>query len=298
MGHIPLGPQLQIFSPDSYLGNPGLCGPPLETNCEDLKSLPKVESKGGEWIYVESVMSGLGFGTLLGEGFGYGMLSTGRPKWLNALVDSNIPHQSQKEERRGASTIGVEFWKLPGEGGNICDEYGNPIQLTDDQGRQVQLTDEHGVPVHLTGVATTAESVEHPETTVVSETKMHGGTHFAPTHAEPVVGEVEQTTVSSGDQPPCHPGIGGDEGGTQQPGRPGSSSSSSSEEDGEGGRRKKKKGLMQKIKEKLPGHKNKEEDLPEKQTTPADVPKTEHRQHEKKGLIDKIKDKFPGHHSH
>ncbi|KAL8264539.1 hypothetical protein R6Q59_022669 [Mikania micrantha] len=181
---------------------------------------------------------------------------------------------------------------------DICDEYGNPIQLTDDQGRQVQLTDEHGVPVHLTGVATTAESVEHPETTVVSETKMHGGTHFAPTHAEPVVGEVEQTTVSSGDQPPCHPGIGGDEGGTQQPGRPGSSSSSSSEEDGEGGRRKKKKGLMQKIKEKLPGHKNKEEDLPKKQTTPADVPKTEHRQHEKKGLIDKIKDKFPGHHSH
>ncbi|KAL8264540.1 hypothetical protein R6Q59_022670 [Mikania micrantha] len=54
----------------NVIGNPGLCGPPLETNCEDLKSLPKVESKGGEWIYVESVMSGLGFGTLLGEGFG------------------------------------------------------------------------------------------------------------------------------------------------------------------------------------------------------------------------------------
>ncbi|KAI3804945.1 hypothetical protein L1987_26850 [Smallanthus sonchifolius] len=195
---------------------------------------------------------------------------------------------------------------------DICDEHGNPIQLTDEHGHQVQLTDEHGVPVHLTGVATTVDSGQHAGT----EPKMHGGTHFAPTPVEPIVGAGVETTVSDG-QPPCHIGIGGDEGGTQQLGRPGSSSSSSSEDDGEGGRRRKKKGLMQKIKEKLPGHKNKEEQVPEKVytattkvtvTTPAgppDVPKTEQirvehheEEHEKKGLIGKIKDIVPGHHSH
>ncbi|KAC9138563.1 hypothetical protein E3N88_46306 [Mikania micrantha] len=100
MGHIPAGTQLQSFSEDSFLGNPGLCGPPLETNCEDLKSPPKVEAKGGERIYVESVMLGLGFGTLLGVGFGYGMLSTGRPKWLNAVVDVGV-HTRRKKKKQG-----------------------------------------------------------------------------------------------------------------------------------------------------------------------------------------------------
>ncbi|KAD4179105.1 hypothetical protein E3N88_27696 [Mikania micrantha] len=100
VGHIPVGPQLQSFSEDSFLGNPGLCGPPLETNCEDLKSPPKVEAKGGERIHVESVMLGLGFGTLLGVGFGYGMLSTGRPKWLNAVVDVGV-HTRRKKKKQG-----------------------------------------------------------------------------------------------------------------------------------------------------------------------------------------------------
>ncbi|MFS7920887.1 putative dehydrin [Helianthus anomalus] len=194
---------------------------------------------------------------------------------------------------------------------DICDEYGNPIQLTDEHGRQVQLTDEHGVPVHLTGVATTVDSVQRAGTTAGPET--HGGTHFAPTVTEPVVGDGVGVGVETGGQIPCHMRVDDAEGGTQQP--PGSSSSSSSEDDGEGGRMRKKKGLMQKMKEKLPGHKNKEEIVPEKVytattkvtvTTPAgplDVPKTEsirvehhEEEHEKKGFINKIMDKLPGHH--
>ena len=73
---------------------------------------------------------------------------------------------------------------------------------------------------------------------------------------------------------------------------------------------------MQKIKEKLPGHKNKEEEVPAKVYTattkvtvtkpggPRDEPKPEfikvehhEEEHEKKGFIEKIKDKLPGHHS-
>ncbi|KAK1431146.1 hypothetical protein QVD17_14417 [Tagetes erecta] len=216
---------------------------------------------------------------------------------------------------------------------DIRDEYGNQIQLTDEHGRPVQLTDEHGVPVHLTGIATPVDSAPHSGTTIDTEPNMHAGTdHFAPTthaepvgatftptmtHSEPVVGTGAET-IASGGQPPCHTVIGGAEGATQQVERTGSSSSSSSEDDGEGGRRRKKKGLVQKIKEKLPGHKNKEQEQdPEKvftattkvtMTTPAGpmgVPKTEHvrvehheEEHEKKGFIEKIKDKLPGHHPH
>nr|XP_043627224.1 late embryogenesis abundant protein-like [Erigeron canadensis] len=173
---------------------------------------------------------------------------------------------------------------------DIIDEHGNPIQLTDEQGQQVRLTDEHGVPMHLTGVA-------QPMTAVGKDDALGGG----------------QAVMGGGD-------VGGDK---HQLGKTGSSSgsgSSSSEENDnrEGVRRRKKKGLMQKIKEKLPGHKNKDEQeqvLPEKVytattkvtvTTPAGPigePKPEHvhvehreEEHEKKGLMDKIKDKLPGHH--
>ncbi|GMI73290.1 hypothetical protein like AT4G39130 [Hibiscus trionum] len=37
---------------------------------------------------------------------------------------------------------------------DLRDVHGNPIQLTDEHGYPVQLTDEHGNPVHVSGVAT------------------------------------------------------------------------------------------------------------------------------------------------
>ncbi|KAL7582792.1 hypothetical protein Lser_V15G45724 [Lactuca serriola] len=190
---------------------------------------------------------------------------------------------------------------------DIRDQAGNLIQLTDELGRPVQLTDEFGRPMHLTGVATTEDSGLHAGTTIGSDLKTHDGTHVAPTIPEAVPGGA-----GAGTAVPC-----GGEGERREIGRSGSSSSSSSEDDGQGGRRKKKKGLMQKIKEKLPGHKNKEEKAPEKVytattkisvTTPAgplgkpkpEFVRVEHHEeeHEKKGLMDKIKDKLPGHHSH
>ncbi|KAJ9551746.1 hypothetical protein OSB04_015791 [Centaurea solstitialis] len=200
---------------------------------------------------------------------------------------------------------------------DILDEHGNPIQLTDELGRPVKLTDEHGVPIHLTGVVTSTEdsSPKGGKTTVGGGPEVHGGTHFSPVTTTDVVGSggpTEKTMPLS-----SHLETSGAETEKQQLGRTGSSSSSSSEDDGQGGRRKKKKGLMQKIKEKLPGHKNKDqEEVPAsvytattkvtvtKPAGPPDEPrpefiKVEHHEeeHEKKGFMEKIKDKLPGHHA-
>ncbi|KAF8113700.1 hypothetical protein N665_0046s0049 [Sinapis alba] len=91
--------------------------------------------------------------------------------------------------------------------------------------------------------------------------------------------------------------------------RSNSSSSSSSEEEGEDGEKRKKekkkkivegdekKGVMEKIKEKLPGHSEKPADS-QVVNTEAAVPVTaEHHPEEKKGILEKIKEKLPGYHA-
>ncbi|KAL2520493.1 Dehydrin Xero 1 [Forsythia ovata] len=75
--------------------------------------------------------------------------------------------------------------------------------------------------------------------------------------------------------------------------RSGSSGSSSSEDDGLGGRRK--KGIKDKIKERLPGGHNDEQNYGTQTTTPAGgygYGGGEHQ--EKKGVVGKIKEKLPG----
>ncbi|KAF2531776.1 hypothetical protein F2Q70_00031081 [Brassica cretica] len=93
--------------------------------------------------------------------------------------------------------------------------------------------------------------------------------------------------------------------------RSNSSSSSSSEEEGEDGQKRKKekkkkivegdekKGVMEKIKEKLPGHSEKPDDS-QVVNTEAAVPvsdETAEHPEEKKGILEKIKEKLPGHHA-
>ncbi|KAD3640731.1 hypothetical protein E3N88_29954 [Mikania micrantha] len=77
--------------------------------------------------------------------------------------------------------------------------------------------------------------------------------------------------------------------------RSGSGSSSSSEDDGQGGRRK-KKGVLQRIKEKIPGVHSTEEHHQTPTTTTAGGVGHGDQTHEKKGMMEKIKEKLPGHH--
>lgn len=68
-----------------------------------------------------------------------------------------------------------------------------------------------------------------------------------------------------------------------------------SEDDGQGGRRK--KGLKDKIKEKLPGGKSREEQAYGTTTTTGTGGMGYgEEQHEKKGMMEKIKEKLPGNH--
>ncbi|KAM0028885.1 putative leucine-rich repeat domain superfamily [Helianthus debilis subsp. tardiflorus] len=94
VGRIPEGAQFSTFFEDAYYGNPELCGLALSAriHCKQLSS-PQVETKGGMWIYIDSVMLGLGCVTLLGLVGGYRMLSTGRTKWLKGYgPKSTITH--------------------------------------------------------------------------------------------------------------------------------------------------------------------------------------------------------------
>ncbi|MCL0295749.1 hypothetical protein M2T30_24670, partial [Escherichia coli] len=93
----------------------------------------------------------------------------------------------------------------------------------------------------------------------------------------------------------------GNEGIVGRPGGPAvlqrSGSSSSSEDDGLGGRRK--KGLKEKIKEKLPGGGNKDDQYTHgtQTTTPYGGGTTytgEGEHHQKRGVMDKVKEKLPG----
>nr|GEW54408.1 late embryogenesis abundant protein-like [Tanacetum cinerariifolium]GFA06859.1 late embryogenesis abundant protein-like [Tanacetum cinerariifolium] len=223
---------------------------------------------------------------------------------------------------------------------DIRDEHGRPIQLTDEYGNPVQLTDEHGVRMHLTGVATTVGSTPQGHTTIGSElydvlahdkpkddtmgSETHGGTHFAPTPVDYAkrgagavvgagaatvgavagVGKAAAGAVTGKSAPVSHTQAHGHDVGTEKKmERSTSSSSSSSEDDGQGGRRK-KKGIMQKIKNKLPGshNHNGKAKAAAAHSASTDTPTTTtpgikiEQEHEKKGFMDKIKDKLPGHH--
>ncbi|XP_023529179.1 receptor like protein 42-like [Cucurbita pepo subsp. pepo] len=60
VGKIPIGPQIQTFSPDSFVGNEGLCGSPLPKECKtDIRPSSDTRTSAGgvsenefEWKYI------------------------------------------------------------------------------------------------------------------------------------------------------------------------------------------------------------------------------------------------------
>ncbi|MFS7998014.1 putative leucine-rich repeat domain superfamily [Helianthus anomalus] len=90
LGHIPQGKQFDTFDNYSFRGNPKLCGLPLTKKCGEHPHELQLEGDGDEeesgFTWKVMVM-GYGCGVLLGIVLGYIMLSTGRPKWFNAIAD-------------------------------------------------------------------------------------------------------------------------------------------------------------------------------------------------------------------
>ncbi|KAI3748826.1 hypothetical protein L6452_12203 [Arctium lappa] len=100
-GHIPEGKQFNTFEGNSFGGNPKLCGLPLPEKCErpHEPQLETDEDTESEFIW-RAVTLGCGCGTLLGLVMGYLMLSTGRPKWFNAIVDAGEHMIQTKRSKR------------------------------------------------------------------------------------------------------------------------------------------------------------------------------------------------------
>lgn len=113
VGPIPQGPQLGTFQNESYLGNPGLCGPPLSKKCsiEETPVLSNPPDEDGddederEWwedIHLwQVIVTGYGLGLVIGLVSGYFMLSARNPLWLSRLVYNFEYRVSQWLKMRG-----------------------------------------------------------------------------------------------------------------------------------------------------------------------------------------------------
>lgn len=94
-GSIPHGSNFDTFLSDSYMGNLGLCGPPLPecggihspstNNAKDNQDAPNDdENTLSMW---EIIIMGFGTGIVVGLAWGYYMLSVGKPFWFIRLAN-------------------------------------------------------------------------------------------------------------------------------------------------------------------------------------------------------------------
>lgn len=100
-GPIPHGKQFDSFQNDSYMGNMGLCGPPLSTNCgEEQTPLSSKEEDDGDslWSAVDVIIISIGFGSGLIVGIIYGdKLATKCYKYIIIRFLSKLMKTSNEE---------------------------------------------------------------------------------------------------------------------------------------------------------------------------------------------------------
>ncbi|KAJ8447637.1 hypothetical protein Cgig2_031691 [Carnegiea gigantea] len=112
VGFIPHSTQLSTFNSDSYLGNPGLCGPPLSKKCrnEDTpQQLPPTlvtppDTKGSSDLHLwQVILMGCAFGWVVGVISRYFTLAVREPLWLSRLVcqlEHQVLHRSKIRARQ------------------------------------------------------------------------------------------------------------------------------------------------------------------------------------------------------
>lgn len=84
-GKIPTGTQIQSFQETSFIGNKGLCGPPLTANCTSNTSPATTESVVEyDWQYI---VTGVGFGVGSGVAVATLMIWERGRKWSNDTID-------------------------------------------------------------------------------------------------------------------------------------------------------------------------------------------------------------------
>ncbi|KAK8500774.1 hypothetical protein V6N12_031434 [Hibiscus sabdariffa] len=90
-GPIPQGKQFDTFTNVSYIGNLGLCGPPLSKSCDSDEGTPAKfdrddddddDDDGGGLNWKFSILMGYGCGVVLGLSMGYIVFTTGKPWWF------------------------------------------------------------------------------------------------------------------------------------------------------------------------------------------------------------------------
>lgn len=85
-GKIPTGTQIQSFSEASFIGNKGLCGPPLTASCSANPSPPMTEESDTEFDW-DCIPTGIGFGVGAGLVFAPLMMWDRGRKWSNDITD-------------------------------------------------------------------------------------------------------------------------------------------------------------------------------------------------------------------
>lgn len=86
-GIIPTGTQIQSFEKASFIGNKGLCGPPLTKNCStntNTNPVTKESMMEFDWQYIST---GVGFGAGAGLVFAPMMIWERGRKWSNEMTD-------------------------------------------------------------------------------------------------------------------------------------------------------------------------------------------------------------------
>ncbi|CAJ1948534.1 unnamed protein product [Sphenostylis stenocarpa] len=134
IGRIPTGTQIQSFPESSFIGNKGLCGSPLTTNCSTNTSPATTESADFDWQYI---VIGVGFGVGAGVVVPTLMIWERGRKWSNDTFGNflmrvfslfglaYIPIEDYEgddgaEEMDDDSTEEEDYWDCPSFRGRYC----------------------------------------------------------------------------------------------------------------------------------------------------------------------------------